>query len=243
MMGGYMFEKIGFFHFGRDWGNPTQALEDKLECKRRAECVADSLMVLPEAFNIGKSFWEAGDCNYDPSVLARLGDIAKCFDVTFVAGLSTNDDRPQSGSPYNSAYLIDRGMQPVLLCRKEAATADYTPYLNGDPNVVQCRGVSIAALICADVLQPYPERHQQLKMELGAWGVLCVPAAMGLGIRDGISSDWSNCWVVLANSNTACTTGSFVSRMGAILEICTGAENEIVLHPMDPSACLTRGQD
>jgi len=230
-----MFEKIGFFHFGRDWGNPIQALEDMLEAKRRSECVADSLVVLPEAFNIGKSFWDDGDCNYDPSVLARLGDIAEHLHLTFVAGLSTSDDRPKTGKPYNSAYLIDLGTPPILLCRKQEQSPDYTPYLNGGPNVVQCRGVSIAALICADVLQPYPQRFQHLKTALGAQGVLCVPAHMAQGVKDGIVRDWSGFWVVLANSNTSWTVGSFVSRMGTILDpICTGGDNEIVLHPMVP---------
>jgi hypothetical protein len=168
-----MFEKIGFFHFGRDWRNPIEALQSKLESTRRAEDVANSLIVLPEAFNIGKGFWEQGDCNYDASVLAHLGAIAVDFQVAFVAGLSTYDDRPASGSPYNSAYLIDRGSQPNM-----------------------CEGV-----------------------------------------HDGIKSDWARSWVVLANSNPSDRVGSFVSRMGEILEpIGAGPHNRIILHPMHPVA-------
>ncbi|HXF26949.1 MAG TPA: nitrilase-related carbon-nitrogen hydrolase, partial [Bryobacteraceae bacterium] len=78
--------------------------------------VTDSLIVLPEAFNLGRQY----DLNDKPKekplfgerdVLARLHEIATTHKVVFVVGLIEIETRR------NSAYLVD-ARSPRLMCHK-----------------------------------------------------------------------------------------------------------------------------
>lgn len=83
-------ERVGFFHFGSDRkDNPVGSLAAKI-----AECAAhqtgNSLMVLPEAFNVRGGFY-AIDAALDLDAISRLQALSVRHGITFVAGII---DRP-----------------------------------------------------------------------------------------------------------------------------------------------------
>jgi hypothetical protein len=50
------FGKIGFFHFVHNHAEPIVELRKALESRHQSERVCDSLIVLPEAFNVRKYY-------------------------------------------------------------------------------------------------------------------------------------------------------------------------------------------
>src|SRR5579863_1032205 len=108
-----MLHKVGFFHFGSGYGNPKEALESALqeaqdEDKRLPSTLdpSDSLIILPEAFNIGRAYRAEGQPNFDRSILERLRGVAAEFRVAFVAGLIVSEGGGPT-PPNSAAYLID----------------------------------------------------------------------------------------------------------------------------------------
>jgi hypothetical protein len=56
-----MFSKLGFFRFAADYNKPIESLENAIKAHGD---VSGSLVVLPEAFNIGKYYRDQGRCDY-----------------------------------------------------------------------------------------------------------------------------------------------------------------------------------
>lgn len=138
-------ERVGFFHFGSDRkDDPVGSLAAKI-----AECAAhqtgNSLMVLPEAFNVRGGLY-AIDAALDLDAISRLQALSVRHGITFVAGII---DR-LGGS--NLACLIDGNCPPVVLSRKQAGGRDclYTPS-SGDHTIAALQaGIGITALVCDD---------------------------------------------------------------------------------------------
>ena len=159
---GRMFKRVGFFHFGHDHDDPIGSLRKALE---EAAEVSDSLIVLPEAFNIGKKYRENGrDPDFSPRVLDHLQGIARTRGISFVAGLIIDDARGVA-PPYSSAYYIDRDIER-LLCRKgedDGARVNYTAFgpdgcdIN---NPIERKDACIAAMVCMDI--DMQERYKDL---------------------------------------------------------------------------------
>jgi predicted amidohydrolase len=213
-----MFSKLGFFRFIADYNKPIESLEAAIKAHGD---VCGSLIVLPEAFNLGKYYRDVGDCDHHPEILDELQAIAASFHVTLVAGLILEGpDGPTP--PFSSVYLIGRS-DSTLMCRKNGddGYSMYTPF-KGDPipqNPVQCGGSSTAAIICMDCDNPAVSRR--IKAELAKVDgpkIVCIPACMSSVYGDhAIAESWPNHYVILANSDpNGCR--SFISKNGTILE-------------------------
>jgi predicted amidohydrolase len=160
--------------------------------EKRAD-IAASLIVLPEAFNLGREY----DTNHTPktapllderSVLAELSRVAAYYDVIFVASLIETSTR------WNSAYFIDAGT-PRLMCRKiiDDFSQEYRRCIgdcDGENPIRDSEGLCIAALICADAMpdsaSSASKDHKEARQRLNVLRskltdqqqVLCVPAYM-----------------------------------------------------------------
>lgn len=89
-----MLQKVGFFHFGTGHDNPKVALEGALQVALESDELPGgasrptaTLIVLPEAFNIGVPYRGEGKRDFNRSIVGELQDIAGRFHVAFVAGL------------------------------------------------------------------------------------------------------------------------------------------------------------
>ena len=232
-----MLNRIGLFHFGINQNDPLGELQSAMYA---ANDITDSLIVLPEGFNIGKYYWSSGDCDYGSDVVSQLQDLSRRFHVAFVAGLiikETNGPQP----PYSSVYLID-GCRSTPVCHKEGddGSRNYTPDTgNGDINnpIQSHENVCIGALICMDALTDTrvdahrDERHQMLRREIDrsncACRVVCIPGCMDSYYnRNLVAKCWGAYYVVLANSRE-CGCGSFISKDGGIVEEVCPPENRI----------------
>ena len=95
--------KIGFFHFGRDYENPTWALAAAL---READNPTSALIVLPEGFNLGVGYRAPGRRNFGRSVLHELRNLAKHYQTMFLSGLIIQGPcgpKPKRGTEVSSA--------------------------------------------------------------------------------------------------------------------------------------------
>lgn len=116
-----MTDKIGFFHFGNYWNDPVGSLRCALKGHTPEE-VRDSLIVLPEAFNIGQQYYDDSPekpWNTKSAVQNRLRRICKDFGLSLLGGLiieKPGDPYP----PHSSAYLVTpTDPMPILMCHKE----------------------------------------------------------------------------------------------------------------------------
>ena len=64
-----MVTQVGFFHFGNNHTDPLGALHTTLLTAAQQADITQSLIVLPEAFNLGKWYRDAGP--YDTSLVSR----------------------------------------------------------------------------------------------------------------------------------------------------------------------------
>jgi hypothetical protein len=210
----------------------------------RATDLAGSLIVLPEAFNLGREY----DPNYSPKetprlcarrVLGQLRRIAATYEVAFVLSII------EAGTRRNSAYFVDSGL-PRLLCRKiiDDGSQEYQPYTSdylrrGNP-ITYPGPICIGALICADAmdnrrrpLRPDAEEAYNqltsLRSKLtGRRGVLCVPAYM---LTEGKDVGWCGDGLILANSRPRCP--SFIkNRNGDMLYELDELQNRIHLEDL-----------
>src|SRR3989442_2606033 len=108
-----MLGRIGFFHFGKHHDRPTEELRLAID---DAGDLSDSLIVLPEAFNIRKAYRDQAPCNIERSVRSQLRSIAKQFHVALVVGLIVKE-LFGSKPPHSAAYLIDEH-HSKLMCYK-----------------------------------------------------------------------------------------------------------------------------
>jgi predicted amidohydrolase len=180
--------RIGLFHFATNHRDPIGALTDALS---KHGDIANSLIVLPEAFNNGEVYYDQA-CRQPlygtDDILDHLATIAKERDIVFVAGLL----EPQN----NSAYLIDRG-GPRLMGHKQAHC--------GIDNPIEVNDTCIGALICSDALAPDREWiTDKVEESPCAHKVICIPASMSSGSLDSARLElrgYGNKYVILANAN------------------------------------------
>ena len=228
-----MFTRVGFFHFAENYPEPLGGLEEALS--KHAD-VRDSLIVLPEAFNNGRSYYDQPRmqpkfaCSKTIGELARMGTI---FGTAFVAGLLD--------PPHSSAYFID-GNGGSLLHHKmcDDHTGHYRPCTAdcnfGNPT--EKEGVYLGALICNDIELHAQEMAARLEQRGDIRRIVCVPACMGdqwFGSGPLTLDHWKGKYLILANSN-AYGCGSFISNTKGERNILSGQQNEIVLkawHELD----------
>ena len=147
-----MLQRIGFFHFVQDHSDPITALQAQLDLTDASH----SLLVLPEAFNLGRQYRESGPCQYGrDSMIEALQKLSRAADITFVTGL-LDTPAPAGDLPYSSAYVIDAGDHRQI-CHKELPDEKDGIHYRRCPenyeveNPVSFRGASIAAMICMDI--------------------------------------------------------------------------------------------
>jgi len=247
-----IFTKLGLFRFVKGYDQPVHSLKSAL---RKCGDVDGSLIVLPEGFNIGRTYYPKGFNiggnnlatvvgRRDPCVLRCLQDLAGDYGTTFVAGLIIDPpDAPSVPSkPFCSSYLIDGAHPPVLLCRKmgDDGSGNYTrceehydvknPYRYGDD-------VFIASLLCLDLTDEtltIQQRLLRLKSALAVAScpqkILCVPANMGS--QNGapeIAKSWPGAYFILANSLRSQCRSLIAKGEVTLLEDDWGDDNAVRL--------------
>lgn len=180
-----MFSQTGFFHFVEHHNDPLGALDAEI---RATGNVANSLIVLPEAFNLGRTYGtEPGKkCAFERDwLVSKLQERSKEHGVTFVTGVLNNLTTGER--PLSSAYLVDRDDRR-LICHKRTddGTRHYTP-CTGDcdiENPMESDEACIMAVICKDIEE---HRCELLTATTEAWTAeqqfICIPAAMSFSGR------------------------------------------------------------
>lgn len=224
-----MLSKVGFFHFGeKGHKDPIGSLRSKL-CESTKDRLAESLIVLPEAFNFPGDYWDSNNkAQLVPNVKDALEKIALHFNVAFVVGLIDSDAR-------SSAYLIDGHDRPKLICCKVAndKLGRYKPCTDNDAatNPVPYKGSCVAALICNDASNGR-DRRRALMERMDALAstsrILCIPACDTTTPRDQFLQDSRSKTLVMANSYPY-NCGSFIMRNGLTLKSCNDEANRICL--------------
>lgn len=206
------------------------------EALSRHTDVHDSLIVLPEAFNNGRSYYDQPrmqpkfTCSKMMEELTRIG---ARFGTAFVAGLLY--------PPQSSAYFIDRNGASLLRHKmRDDHTGHYVPCMadcNFD-NPIEKEGAYLGALICNDIELHAQEMAAKLDQRGDIRRIVCVPACMGdqwFGSGPLTLDHWKGKYLIVANSN-AYGCGSFISNTKGARKILSGQQNEIVLkawHELD----------
>jgi predicted amidohydrolase len=199
------FRKVGFFQFVRNYEHPVAELRSCLIATGGTEKLKQSVIVLPEAFNIGRDYDDQDHaCDYGRSILSVLMDLSSTFQVTFIAGLVIENcviDRLRRKRPYSSTYLIDP-RRHLLMCQKlnDDRSNNYTACNEHDviDRPVVLADTCLVALICRDCNPEKPHdirRHQELKDSIvrgkKTHNIVCIPAHMSGGSgfgAEGIAS-------------------------------------------------------
>jgi len=192
---GVMFKRVGFFHFVQNPHDPFGSLERALKDKStdyRSGDISGSLIVLPEAFNLGKPYyhpqhpkttWTPGGARFPLWIaLEQLRTSAATHDVVFVAGLV--------GEQFSSAYWVDRDGPPRLMGHKlgDDRSGNYRIPCGGyEDRLVELCGACVGALICLDALDAGESavirRRENLISHIRnrdrLHGILCVPVRRG----------------------------------------------------------------
>ena len=165
----------------------------------------NSLIVLPEAFNLQHGYWD-DHRRIDPGIFTSLAQMSTEFEIAFVAGLI----EPSYAS---SAYLIDAQTQKLLSRKMENdRSGNYHPAVVNCDAVVQHRGLCLGALVCMDAAafsQVRPnERDRRLLSQFRAAKltrpVLCIPACMGSYSSEAIVKAWpAEIITILSNSSAS----------------------------------------
>jgi len=202
---------VGVFHFGNpDKSGPLGSLKETLAT---APDPTDTLIVLPEGFNVPGGFYPGNDP--DPSVRSALLELSEAQGIAFVAGLIDDDPR------YNSAYLIDAACKESirLLSRKRQQPGQNyisDPQYESEP--VLHRGFGIASLICFDFTDCDKHKRPAL-IDHPAWAecgrrILCVPAcSTGRCCLKKAAGNWVQS-VCIAAANGEMGDRSFIQGSG-----------------------------
>ena len=191
---GWMFKRIGFFHFVKNHHDPFGSFAKALEDKYPGD-ISSSLIVLPEAFNLGKPYhhpnapttsWALGGAKVPlPVALQQLQYTATTRKVVFVAGLV--------GEQFTSAYWIDHQGPALLMCHKlsEDYSGNYKPWSPSDDNradnPIDRYGACVGSLVCLDALEEQ-QAHvvksredliKEMRKRNQVHRILCVPMCKG----------------------------------------------------------------
>jgi predicted amidohydrolase len=246
------FTSIGVFHFGKDHGKPILALESAIsDFIGNGGTLKNSLVVLPEGFNLGRHYYGMEPPKDDLSILDCLASLSTTFQCAFVAGLVVKDT-PGVSPPYSSAYLIDGLCQPrqQILTRKkkkdstetsrvfpdDSWVANYTACPTYEPRALSQRGLAVAALICLDAESDLESRDDyDLRCDAVAkmlsdckcrHSLLCIPAYMSNGLDGGrIGAN-----IILRESLRGTIHALANSCAGHVSSFITNRQGEIVLN-------------
>ncbi len=217
-----MVEHIGFFHFVQNYGDPLDELMNEFQIwnnRQRNERIGSSLIVLPEAFNLGRKFSTTADRTIKEKpkfgaevILQSLHQIAANDALLFVVGLIDEQRR-------NCAYFVDGKTLPQLMCCKigDDSSGEYDSCFECPPsrakNPLEYAETCIGSLICMDAIdQGNPrggvkeqyhalrERRVEVLSRL-TWSkrpIVCVPAAFSIKTLWG--NDMPGKIVVVANA-------------------------------------------
>jgi predicted amidohydrolase len=217
-------KKIGFFHFGSDERKaPDGLLEKAMEEAGGAPCLRESLIVLPEAFNVGVKYERDPDAspNFSAGVKGRLGEIAAKFECAFVAGLIVDGSGGALVSRISSAmrprstawFISAAGSEQLSEKKGNDGTDFYHPSPVADdvvdsPLSLGTDRTTVSALICmdADVWEDgKASRREALLKKVKKLGascpILCVPANSRRYSTVEIAESWAKegFHVVVAN--------------------------------------------
>lgn len=225
--------KVGFYNPQKP-DSPLKALTAALEDGRQ---LSGSLLVLPEAFNIGTGYSRQGGIQKDPRILSELQGLCTDFDVCFVAGLIISGPTDQGVYPYSSAHLID-ACGASLLCHKMLSDSQgpYSTCHDGcdGHNAIAYRNIALCSLICMDSYETNRrERHERLETKTQEvtniqYRIVCVPAYIEKSHPKfwGIPSSYR----VVANSASRTefpeSPGSFIERIDELGNACRLVELE-----------------
>jgi hypothetical protein len=245
-----MFTRAGFFHFGTDHGKPIDSLRAALI---DAEETSGALLVLPEAFNIGKPYRDVGErCDYHPVVLRQLLALSAEFDITFVAGLIVRRVGMREWPPLNAAHLISGPSRCEVICYKRWPdnTDNYTPCpgMCDVMNPLSCNGHWIGAIICRDLDDAQrslslQERFESLDQARTHCRFFCVPGHMykyyfgdgAIGTTAELRPDSRNTVTIMANSDPHGCRSFITNGAGQIIVNISNenrATNKVVLEPL-----------
>jgi hypothetical protein len=235
--------KIGCFHYGNpDKSNPIGSLEDAIHrglFDNGEHCLKDSLIVLPEAFNLLGEYKPSAGYNLDHSIPAQLNELAGRYGAAFVAGII--DKCPVL--PYSSAYLITKA-QRCRLARKvrqdSLATGRTALYRGCDQFSEVCNTptvydqITVAALICMDAFEEELRKTLSEKLCNRPSGsvIVCVPARTTEYNTARSGMFFPNFHFVLSNSGptgTAKNYPSIVRVVGGDAVPVNEEENKIVM--------------
>lgn len=188
--------RVGFFHFGSDEKrDPVGSLE--IELNKGPE-LADSLIVLPEAFDARGGYYNL-PVKLDDAARARLQALSLNRGIAFVVSLI------ERVKGYNSAYLINGTGTPSLLSRKRSGgrACLYRPCPTGQRVAILCRGIAITAFVCEDSIWT-EDKERSIRSEIEKLGsrriVLCIPACMDMTDSLDRAKRWAKAsTVVVAN--------------------------------------------
>jgi len=233
--------RIGFFHFVENYAEPVEELSAALK-KTELDDIKGALVVLPEAFNLGRFYRDAvppGRFYPTALILDQLGDLAQQFGVIFVGGVLEVLPSGNPSPPYNSAFLVPpRGSaEPTIMSRKaeQGPPGLYTTFDGRcGQNPILCGQVHIAALVCNDYKRFQCELRNELDGSTAKRKVLCVPACMEKWTFGGSTIDFArgvhvivaNCDPVGCASFIANRDGEKIARYGEVPSQC---ENTLIL--------------
>ena len=178
---------VAFFHLSANTkGDPVGLLEAELDQSGLAGLLGETLLVLPEAFNILGEYYGRVPTPPNCAIEQRLAEISAKRGLCFVAGLINCD-----GAPFSEAVLID-GDKRKILNRKRLSDGSpcYQPFPDFCDQTILHRGLRIGALICMDAaagdkaaaIAEQTKRHDAIVQEFNQWSetkLLCVPARFG----------------------------------------------------------------
>ncbi len=206
-------KRVGYFRLVTGFNDPIVALANSIE-EARSDCpdrdVSNSLIVLPEAFNIGHEYDPPGPDLCSEGILQRLHEeLAAPLGIAFVAGVIHGTR--------SSAYWVDAG-GPEAICHKmgDDGKGLYSPCLRGADkrNPFPCGNAHVGTLICMDAWDddpPIRKRRNRLLADLeneAGYKILCVPAWPTINKPDprAFQATVSDYWYVLASGGYLSTS-------------------------------------
>jgi predicted amidohydrolase len=250
---------VGYFRLQRGYEKALEAIDCALEKVRaKGTALEDTLIVLPEAFNIKTCYFSRDKPDINPAICDELADRSQTHGCAFVAGLII-DDTPGVYPCHSSAYLIDGVSTQMLLARKgckddaevssvREANRDWAPKYTAlgsfKSNSIKYRGIALGALICMDAeCDGYCEAlAKTLHSHDADYTVFCVPARMKSGFMNGCldvnvfeeTSPWrkQRTIQVLANGHTGHLSSFITDAKGKVVRRTERIEQGDIIETM-----------